>query len=73
MQYYSATGIHQLVRIVLVVFAVLVVIIPISALHYVKSIEGRLGLVAFFSTIFALCVSTFTQSRNFEIFVALAA
>ena len=48
------------------------IIVPVVVLHAVKPMNIRLGLLAFFTVIFSLCVSALTNARRGEVFVATA-
>jgi hypothetical protein len=71
--YYSRTTVRKIVRAFLTLAAVAYLVGPLFALYYVRSQPARLGLIAGFCTVFAISLSFAMQSRNYEIFAALAA
>jgi hypothetical protein len=48
------------------------IVVPVVVLHAVKPMNIRLGLLGLFTIIFSLCVSTLTNARRGDIFVATA-
>jgi hypothetical protein len=71
--FYSEHAIYQSVRAGLVIVAVLMLIVPMFILYYITATGLRLGLIAFFSAVFALAVALGTECRNYEVFTVLAA
>jgi hypothetical protein len=48
------------------------IVVPVVVLHAVKPMNIRLGLLGLFTIIFSLCVSTLTNARRGDIFIATA-
>lgn len=71
--YYSVTTIRRFARTLLLIFSIVILVVPVVVLFYVHRMEIRLGLIAVFSFLFAAAFGLGTNSRNHEIFVALAA
>jgi hypothetical protein len=71
--YYSTTTISRVVRAFLLFFAVIIIIGPTFALYFIKHQVLQLTLIGVFAFIFALALSLWTESRNYEIFAAIAA
>jgi hypothetical protein len=57
----------------MVLLAVVFLIVPIIVLYFTKSIGARIGIMSVFSFLFALVITVATQSRDQEVFIALAA
>jgi hypothetical protein len=71
--YYSTTTISRIVRAILTFFAVIIMIGPMFALYFAKHQVLQLALVGVFAFVFALSLSLWTESRNYEIFATMAA
>ena len=71
--YFSERRLHAFVVVIYIVIAAMLLFGAIFNLYFVKSIQKRLGLIAGYTSIFALCVGFLTNARRAEIFGACAA
>lgn len=71
--YYSTTTISRVVRVILTLYAVAIMIGPTFALYFIKHQLLQLALISVFAFVFAFSLSLLTESRNYEIFAAMAA
>jgi ABC-type multidrug transport system fused ATPase/permease subunit len=67
---YSSRTIERYTSFVTTIVASLLPISSTAVLFCVPSMKLRLGLIVFFTLIFAVCVSSFTSAKRGEIFVA---
>jgi predicted lysophospholipase L1 biosynthesis ABC-type transport system permease subunit len=71
--YYDEKTIETVANIISTVAAAALLVGAIAILQRVKSyVKLRLGLIAVFTTLFAISVSIFTNSRRAEVFAASA-
>lgn len=65
-----------LLRYASVTTTLLASLLPVTAttvLYYVQDMRAKLGLIAGFTLVFALCLTTFTSAKKGQIFTAIAA
>jgi hypothetical protein len=71
-EYYSRSTIRHVVRAILTVLAVVLLLAPVIALHYVQRPGAKLVMIAIFLLCFALALALWTKCQNHETFIALA-
>lgn len=54
-------------------FASMLPVAPIALLYCVKSVSGRVGVIAALNLVFCICLSQFTTAKRVEMFAAAAA
>ena len=70
---YKITRVNYLLDIIVTVIASMFPVLSIIVLFYIRASNVRLGLIAAFTTLFALALATLTQCGRQEVFAACAA
>jgi len=73
MYYYPAEQVTLIVAIISILVSAALLVGAIMALHFVKPIGIRLGLVGVFTTLFAASMTLLTHARRIEVYGATAA
>jgi uncharacterized PurR-regulated membrane protein YhhQ (DUF165 family) len=73
LSYYSERRLHVCVAMIYIVLAALLLFGAMFNLYCVESNTKRLGIIAAYTAVFALCVGFLTNARRAEIFGACAA
>jgi len=71
--FFSVQKFNQAAAILNTVVAAVLLVVSIVVLHAVSKERVRLGLICFFTVMFALCVKIFTNARRAEVFGSTAA
>lgn len=71
--FYKNKHVVRTVATISMIIAAVLLISAIVSLHVVQDTKWKLGLVATYTLLFALCVATLTNARRAEVFAATAA
>lgn len=73
MYYYPAEQVTLIVGIISILVSAALLVGAIMALHFMKPIGVRLGLVGVFTTLFAASMTLLTHARRIEVYGVTAA
>jgi len=70
---YKDSGVLKAASMLATTLAALLIVAPVVALYELSSMEARLGLMACFTVLFSLCITSLTNVKRSDIFAATAA
>jgi hypothetical protein len=73
MYYYPVERVSCIVAIISILVSAALLVGAIVALHFVKPMGIRIGIVGIFTVLFAVSIVLFTYARRVEVYVATAA
>jgi len=73
MYYYPVERVSCIVAIVSILVSAALLVGAIVALHFVKPMGSRVGIVGLFTVLFAVSIVLFTYARRVEVYEAAAA
>ncbi|KAL3419832.1 hypothetical protein PVAG01_08330 [Phlyctema vagabunda] len=71
--FYNVKNLLRFTAIITTVIASLLPVLATCILYYLESMDAKLGVIAIFTFVFALCLTTFTNAKKGEIFTATTA